>query len=93
MPRWQFSHLLLLFISTSLCLGGEKSGNTSMIKDENGWWTIKTTGGEHGNDFEDKSYINQDYQDDDEDYEEFYDVKEGDIIKSFLNAMTNSFET
>ena len=54
-----------------------------MIKDENGWWTIKTTGGEHGNDFEDKSYINQDYQDDD-DYEEFYDVKEGDIIKGCL---------
>ena len=78
MTRWQFSHLL--FISATVCLGGAKSGNTSIVKDEDGWWTIKTTGGEHGNDYgndlEDTSYINQDYYDDD--YEDsFYDAPKG----------------
>ena len=33
--------------------------------------------------------MNQDYQDDDEDYEEFYDVKEGDIIKGCLKIISD----
>ena len=78
MTRWQFSHLLLLFISATICLGGRKSGNTSLVKDEEGWWT---TGRGHGNDYgNDTNYINQDYWDDDDDndYEDsFYDAPKG----------------
>ena len=91
MAGWQFSHILLfllLFISATLCLGG----NTSHVEDENGLYvvgTIKTTGGgENGNanrnDFEDPSYVNQDYYDDS--YEDIYDSTEG----NFPNIRPNS---
>ena len=71
-----FLHLLLLLIisAPNLCLGGKKSGNTSNVKHEDIWWTIKPTenGNDYGNDFQDKSDINQDYYYDS--YEDsFYD--------------------